>query len=50
MRNLVLLVLIILTIGVFSLNANSRLTPADNTPEAPVQKLSGFKKDISTAD
>lgn len=50
MKTFVFLILIILTIGVFSLNANSRLAQSSETPVAPVHKLSGFKKDISTAD
>ena len=50
MKTLVFLLLIILTFGVFTLNATTSEKTEMQQPEAPAQALAGFKKDISTAD
>ena len=50
MKNLIYLSVILLTLGIFPSNANSGTSAEKQLPEAPMQKLAGFKKDISTAD
>lgn len=50
MKFLFFITAILLVIGSFSLNANSKITQKDENIGASLSKLSGFKKDISVAD
>lgn len=50
MKILIFLLAIFLVIGSFTLNANSSVSSKTTKIYAPVDKLTGFKKDISVAD
>ena len=50
MKKLIYLLVIILTIGTFSLNATSNKKTVIEQPAVQLQKFTGFKNDISSAD
>jgi len=50
MKNLIYLLVIILTIGTFSLNATSNKKAVAEQPQVELKKFTGFKNDISSAD
>lgn len=50
MKNLIYLLVIILTIGTFTLNATSSKKTVTEQPEVQLKKFTGFKNDISSVD